>query len=193
MAKRAVTHQCIVFLQLELGVLCDFPDFRSARSRRCRRRRLVRGSEPSAHSFCVGALARLRFPLEFSSFPHTQTFTRNSKVIAQHPRRPWKAPTGTIVYRRFCTEVEKVLEFHVVDPDDAGDLNAFHKWMNDERVNSGWGERGDLGKHREYLEEVLIDPSVLPLIMCWDGERMGYCEIVWIKVNSVPRNIKRFR
>ena len=135
----------------------------------------------------------LRFPLEFSSFPHTQTFTRNSKVIAQHPLRPLKAPNGTIVYRRFCTEVEKVLEFRVVDPNDAGDLSAFHKWMNDERVNSGWGERGDLGEHRKYLEEVLNDPSVLPLMMCWDGERMGYCEIVWIKVNSVLRNIKRLR
>ncbi|KAH8111536.1 hypothetical protein DFH11DRAFT_1546642 [Phellopilus nigrolimitatus] len=54
--------------------------------------------------------------------------------------------------------------------------------MNDERVDSGWGEKGNWEKHVEYVKGVVDDPHVLPLIMSWDGARMGYVELVWIKM-----------
>jgi hypothetical protein len=49
-------------------------------------------------------------------------------------------------------------------------------------VNKAWGERGSLEKHRAYITEVTNDPAVLPLIMSWNGEPMGYAEITYLKV-----------
>ncbi|THG98059.1 hypothetical protein EW145_g7490 [Phellinidium pouzarii] len=48
-----------------------------------------------------------------------------------------------------------------------------------------WGEQGDMEKHRAYVAGIERDPHMLPLIMSWDDERMGYAEIVWIKENHV--------
>ena len=59
--------------------------------------------------------------------------------------------------------------------------------MNDPRVNAGWGEAGDEEKHRRYVGSMWSEPSVLPLVMSWDGERMGYAELVWIKVRMIMR------
>ncbi|KAL5518321.1 hypothetical protein ACEPAH_3 [Sanghuangporus vaninii] len=122
---------------------------------------------------------------DYSLFPHTQSFTRSSAVIAQHPLRPPKPPKGKVIYRRYCSEVGRMLSFHVVKPDDTADVEAFHYWMNDERVDEWWGERGDLAKHRAYIQRALNDPTVLPLIMSWDGERMGYIVLTWIQENHL--------
>lgn len=127
----------------------------------------------------------LRYAREYAIFPHTQTFTRTAAVIAQHPLRPPKPPLGSIVYKRWCRPVGKMLSFHVLDIHDEGDMEAFHRWHNEPRVNKGWGEAGSMEKHKAYIAELIADPGVLPLIMSWDGERMGYTEIVWIKENHV--------
>ena len=127
----------------------------------------------------------MRYEREYAIFPHTQTFTRTSAVIAQHPLRPPKPPLGTVVYKRWCRPVGKMLSMHVLDVHDEGDMEAFHRWHNEPRVNKGWGEAGSMEKHRAYLAGLIADPAVLPLVMSWDGERMGYTEIVWIKENHV--------
>lgn len=108
------------------------------------------------------------------------------------------------MYKRFCAEVGQVLEFVHIDLEDQRDhrardgvgrhLAAFHKWQNDERVNRGWGEQGTLENHREYLERLILDPGVLPVMMSWDGELMGYLEFVWVKVIVVqPEVLQHFR
>ncbi|KAI5118339.1 hypothetical protein M0805_009142 [Coniferiporia weirii] len=127
----------------------------------------------------------LRRTTDYAAFPSTASFTRSSTVIAAHPLRAPKPPRGAQVYRRFCSPVGRTLSLHVLDPESEGDMEAFHRWMNDPRVSSGWGEQGDEEHHRRYVAGVERDPHVLPLIMSWDGERMGYAEIVWIKENHV--------
>jgi hypothetical protein len=52
-------------------------------------------------------------------------------------------------------------------------------------VNKAWGERGSLEKHRAYVTEVVNDPAVLPVIMSWNGEPMGYAEITYLKVGTL--------
>ncbi|OBZ77601.1 putative lysine N-acyltransferase C17G9.06c [Grifola frondosa] len=100
-------------------------------------------------------------------FPYVQSFTRTDLVIASHPLRPPKPPGRG-------------------DDETVGrHLAAFHKWHNSDHVNRGWGERGPIEKHREYIKNAMADPAVQPLMMSWDGELMGYCEIVWIKENHV--------
>lgn len=134
------------------------------------------------------------------TIPSIPSFTRNQNVIASHPLRPCKPQPGEVLYRRWCAGVRQTIEFTYIDL-GAGDaegpggrsepskhLAAFHKWHNDERVNSAWSERGTLEAHRKYLEGVLADPGVVPCMMSWDGELMGYVEMVWVKENHVAHH-----
>ncbi|KAL0960590.1 hypothetical protein HGRIS_005624 [Hohenbuehelia grisea] len=119
-------------------------------------------------------------------FPYTPSFTRNDLVIAAHPLRPPKPQPGELLYRRYCPSVGMMLEFHHFCLEDTGPsplrhLEAFHRWHNNPRVNAGWGESGTLEYHREYIQKILSNPAVLPVMMSWNGELMGYLEFVWVK------------
>ncbi|PDV87473.1 siderophore biosynthesis protein [Rhizobium sp. H4] len=98
-----------------------------------------------------------------------------------HPRRPAK-PKGT-VYQRFIPWLERDITFRVADPET--DLAAFHRWMNDEQVNTIWEDAGSLDKHREILEERLANPHVLPLIGSFADIPFGYFEVYWAKENRL--------
>lgn len=130
--------------------------------------------------------------------PSVDAFTRSKKVIAKHPVRPQKPTPGQLLYRRYCTHVGQFLEIHYFDLDGISDtlkrddgisrhLATFNKWHNDDRVNNAWGERGGYEKHRKYIEEAMADPHVLPCMMSWDGELMGYCEIMYTKEDHVAQ------
>ncbi|KAL0960592.1 hypothetical protein HGRIS_005625 [Hohenbuehelia grisea] len=129
-------------------------------------------------------------PRSHYAFPYTPAFTRNDLVIAAHPLRPPKPQPGELLYKRYCPSIGKTLAFRYLCLDDTaersfGHVEAFHRWHNSPRVNSGWGERGSLEQHRVYLAKVLADPAVLPVMMSWDGELMGYAEFVWVKENHM--------
>ena len=123
-------------------------------------------------------------------FPYAPSFTRTPLVIAAHPLRPPKPAPGAVVYRKFWPAVGQMLALAHVDLGSDGDdevsphLAAFHRWHNSEHVNRGWGERGPMEKHRAYLRALMADPGVLPVMMSWDGELMGYAELVYIKVRG---------
>ncbi|KAG6844140.1 hypothetical protein H0H87_009483, partial [Tephrocybe sp. NHM501043] len=126
-------------------------------------------------------------------FPALPAFTRSDMVIASHPLRPPKPRAGEVLYRRYCSAVGKSIELVAFDiignPErDSGlsdHMAAFHKWHNDERVNTAWGEEGSLEAHRKYVEGLLADPAAVPIMMRWDGELMGYAELVWTKENHL--------
>lgn len=134
-----------------------------------------------------GWLPPLSFPV--APFPYIQSFTRTPTVISAHPLRPPKPKPGETLFRRFCPSIGETVEFTYFDLGTGSDvsehLNLFHRWHNQERVNKGWGERGSLEKHRAYVTEVTNDPAVLPVIMSWNGEPMGYAEITYLKENHV--------
>jgi hypothetical protein len=52
-------------------------------------------------------------------------------------------------------------------------------------ANTAWGERGSLETRREYVEQLIADSNVLPCMLSWDGELMGYVEIVFVKEDHV--------
>ena len=126
-----------------------------------------------------------------AEFPLTQSFTRTSTVITQHPLRPPRPKPGSCAYKRYCTPVGHTLTLHAFDPDSEAHMNAFHKWQNDERVARGWNERGTMEHHRKYIKGVMENPAFIPYVMSWDGELMGYVELVWIKVNLSSHFLKR--
>lgn len=132
-------------------------------------------------------------------FPFQPSFTRNEKVITSHPLRPAKPQPGEVLYRRWCSQVNQMIEVAYFDLEGVHDgsrspdglsrhMAAFHKWHNDERVNSAWGERGSLETHREYVESVLADVHVLPCMFSWDGELAGYIELVYVKEDHVAQH-----
>ncbi|KAI0777786.1 acyl-CoA N-acyltransferase [Trametes elegans] len=131
-------------------------------------------------------------------FPYTQSFTRTPLVIAAHPLRPPKPRPGEVIYRRWIPSLGQMLEFTYFDLEGHGPgvecegesgvslhLATFHRWHNSDHVNRGWGERGPLEKHRAYVRDLMADPCVLPVMMSWDSELMGYAEMVYIKENHV--------
>lgn len=127
--------------------------------------------------------------LPAAPFASIQSFTRTPTVIAAHPLRPPKPKPRETLFRRFCPSIGETLEFTYFDVGSGSDtsehLDFFHRWHNSERVNKGWGERGSLEKHRAYVTEVANDPGVLPIIMSWNGEPMGYAEVTYLKENHV--------
>lgn len=129
--------------------------------------------------------------LAAAPFPDVQSFTRTPLVITAHPLRPPKPRPGEVVYRKYFPSMGQMLEFTYFDFDaDAGEqvvshhLATFHRWHNSDHVNRGWGERGPLEKHRDYIRNLMADPGVLPLMMSWAGELMGYAELVYVKVGA---------
>ncbi|KAK7683190.1 hypothetical protein QCA50_013863 [Cerrena zonata] len=130
-------------------------------------------------------------------FPHTQSFTRSTKIISSHPLRPPKPRPGELIYRRYCPQYGQSLELYHADlqedklgPDGVSPhLEAFHRWHNDPYVNRGWNEAGPIEKHRKYLKEMDADRGAIPVFMAWDGELMGYIELVYIKENHVSQYV----
>jgi len=124
-----------------------------------------------------------------ASFPNAQSFTRTDTVIATHPTRAPKPLPGACVYKRYCAPVRKTLALHTIDVEDEVHMGTFHRWMNDDIVNKGWDEGGSVEKHRTYARTTWADPHVLPVMMSWDGELMGYVEFTWVREDHVATYI----
>ena len=92
-----------------------------------------------------------------------------------HPRRPAK-PTGTF-YERFDREAGCRVSFDVLEP--GRHLAHFHRWQNDPRVAFFWEEDKSEAELAEYLAVRIDNPSVLPVVACFDGDPAGYLEFYW--------------
>lgn len=112
-------------------------------------------------------------------FPVRHVMTQGRR----HPLRPPK-PTGT-VYRRTIPWLGQALTLRTLDPDTDTDLDTFHRWMNDPRVDHFWQEQGDVARHRDYLQGIADDPRVLGLLGCFDGVPFGYFEVYWAREDRI--------
>ncbi|WEX90696.1 acetyltransferase [Sinorhizobium garamanticum] len=112
------------------------------------------------------------------SFAHPRRDVFDGK--SEHPLRPPK-PAGC-VYARFIPWLSGTLSFHVATLDDVPDV---HRWMNDPRVDEFWNEAGSEAAHRRYLERMLADPHVIPLIGRFNEQAFSYFEIYWAKEDLI--------
>jgi acetyl CoA:N6-hydroxylysine acetyl transferase len=97
-----------------------------------------------------------------------------------HPARPPK-PAGR-VYERFIPWLGGVLSLDVATMADLPDV---HLWMNNPRVDEFWHEAGDLSRHSAYLEKIIADPHVIPLIGRFDNRAFSYFEVYWAKEDLI--------
>lgn len=111
------------------------------------------------------------------AFPSFYVFSQGRR----HPLRPPK-PAG-IVYQRHIPWLDRTLSFQAVNIEY--DLERFSRWMNDPIVAQTWREKGNLLKHRTYLEGIAADPHVIGLIGCLDDEAFGYFEVYWAKEDRI--------
>lgn len=116
------------------------------------------------------------------SAPTTCLFPRHDihDGRVSYPLRAPK-PVGT-VYARYIPWLGGVLSLDVATLDD---LPEVHRWMNSPRVNEFWNEAGDEDKHRRYLEGMLADAHITPLIGRFNGRAFSYFEVYWAKEDVV--------
>lgn len=105
---------------------------------------------------------------------HPLQWTENDKGV-RHPQRR-QFPSG-LLYQRYLPSLDISLSFRKLDRN--GDLNCFVNWMQQARVAEFW----ELNKSRDelaaYLDAVLVDPHLQPVIGCFDEQPFGYFEIYW--------------
>lgn len=99
----------------------------------------------------------------------------------RHPVRP-PSPQGE-VYRRLIPGLNSTFSLRTVDIHH--DLEAFNRWMNLENVAYFWEQAGSLEEHTRYLQQMLDDPRVHPLIGCYDDEPFAYFEVYWCKEDRI--------
>lgn len=98
----------------------------------------------------------------------------------RHPIRPPK-PQG-LLYRRHIPWLDQYFTLRALD---LSDLPNFHRWQNDPRVAAFFEETGTVDAHRIYLERLLADPHMLPVIGALDGRDFAYFELYWTRENRL--------
>ena len=112
-----------------------------------------------------------------AGMPVRYTFSGDKR----HPQRP-PIPHGE-VYRRELPGLNTTFSLRTVDI--GLDLERFNRWMNLEQVAFFWEQTGSLDEHAEYLQQMLDDPRVLPLIGSYNDEPFAYFEIYWCKEDRI--------
>lgn len=67
------------------------------------------------------------------------------------------------------------------------DVELLHRWMNDPRVATFWGEQGPQAQQETFLWNGLESRHSFPVIGCWDGKPFGYIEIYWVREDRLGR------
>lgn len=98
----------------------------------------------------------------------------------RHPIRPPK-PEG-LLYRRHIPWLNQWFTLRALDLED---LPTFHRWQNDPRVAVFFEESGTIDAHRTYLDRLLADPHMLPVIGALDGRDFAYFELYWTRENRL--------
>ena len=98
-----------------------------------------------------------------------------------HPLRPPKPQD--VVYRRQIPWLGRELSFRLASGES--DVALLHRWMNETRVAAIWEETGPIEHHRAYLQGLLADPHMLPLIGLLDDVPFGWFEVYYAAENRL--------
>jgi hypothetical protein len=106
------------------------------------------------------------------------------------PVRAPKAAPGSIVYSRMTPHLDEFFQLNAIHP--VGDLNEIHEWMNDDRVDKFWMEKGSIEAHKAFIEGRVKDKHTLAVIGSYIPtgemevkEKATYAEIYWVKEDNL--------
>lgn len=105
---------------------------------------------------------------------NSNEFTETNGV--KHPVRP-KYKEGEILYSKYNPIINATISVRMIDRNR--DLETFHNWHNQERVNNFWELAGTKEEHLNYMTKGLNDPHQIPTIIEINNESVGYFEIYW--------------
>ena len=86
-------------------------------------------------------------------------------------------PPARLVYARPIFELKSTLALARLAP--RLHLDCFHEWMNAPRVAAFWELSGSREQHAAYVQSILENPAVEPLIGYFDADPFGYFEAYW--------------
>ncbi|MFV8755861.1 GNAT family N-acetyltransferase [Nannocystaceae bacterium ST9] len=95
----------------------------------------------------------------------------------EHPRRPSES-TSRLYWRR-CPAIDRTFTLRTFDRER--DFDRFCAWMNDPVVAEFWEQAWPRERLREYIDQRLADPHVIPAIGSFDDRPFAYFEIYWAK------------
>ncbi|GAA6025316.1 hypothetical protein JCM10207_006242 [Rhodosporidiobolus poonsookiae] len=115
-----------------------------------------------------------------------------------HPLRPPKPSPAGLLYSRFLphlTTDPQSPAYFKLSTCTMKDLPTVHSWLNDERVDVFWQEKGSLDAHKKFIEDRTNDPHVIPVIGSYveladagkgaeamkEEEQAVYAEVYWVK------------
>lgn len=122
-------------------------------------------------------------------FPYLSATATGASTLT-HPLRPSKpAPSHKPIYSRLIPHLASHFKLSVCGPND---VPLLHSWLNDERVDEFWQEKGTIEQHEQFVAERTADPHVIPVIgsyvettaegeMKREPEPATYSEIYWVK------------
>lgn len=93
----------------------------------------------------------------------------------RHPKRPY-LPAGEL-YRRRIPSLGMDLSLRRLDKDK--DLDRLTRWMNDPRIAAFWEHAWPREEQAAYIDKVLADTHLQPVIASFDDKPFGYFEIYW--------------
>lgn len=129
------------------------------------------------YSYASSALAPIPFP-----------YTPTSTTDISHPVRAPKPSASSPLYSRIIPHLDS--SYFKLSLCTQNDLSILHSWLNDDRVDQFWMEKGAWEAHEKFLEDKKQDPHVLPVIGSYVVAKGGvvensapatYSEIYWVK------------
>ncbi|KAK4056344.1 hypothetical protein OIO90_002487 [Microbotryomycetes sp. JL221] len=108
---------------------------------------------------------------------------------AGHPLRPPKPTSNAAIYSRYVPLLDQVFR---LEPCTLKHLDLLHAWLNDERVDKFWEEKGTIEQHHKFISDRLADPHTLSVIGSYfansgdkvpttEAQLATYSEIYWVK------------
>lgn len=89
----------------------------------------------------------------------------------------------TFVYARPVHELKSTVALARLSAE--AHLDSFHAWMNAPRVAAFWELTGTRQEHAAYVQKILENPAVEPLIGYFDADPFAYFEAYWAERDRI--------
>ena len=115
--------------------------------------------------------------------------------------RPPKPAAGSQIYTRYIPHLDQLFK---LEPCSQKHLDPLHTWLNDERVDKFWEEKGTREQHEKFIADRVADPHTLAVIGSYldnSGDKTPvtqpqmatYSEIYWVKEDRLGPLMKEVR
>ncbi|KAL4740459.1 acyl-CoA N-acyltransferase [Aspergillus similis] len=145
--------------------------------------------------------------------PQALQYTYTGDVL--HPLRPKAYKQGEVFYVRYIQSGKEYLTLRVpvlpttdeapklkptgesngsgpgpdlcLDSEQANDLRLVHGWLRTRPQDTALPHTASIDEHASFLEDRMCSQNSFPVVVCWDSDPAGYCELFWVLEDPVGR------